>query len=66
MTFASFSANQHAWNFGLLSYTVVCISAFYYTFIGWKRPILKLAIEKYLIGRTQFLKEEKLQFLWRY
>jgi len=25
-----------------------------------------IAIEKYIIGRTLFLKEEKLQCLWRY
>jgi len=54
MTYASLWANQHARNFGLFSYTVVCISAFYYIFIGWKQPILILAIEKYIIGQIQF------------
>jgi len=55
MTFANLYANQDARNFGLFSYTVVCFSAFYYIFV-WKRPILILGIEKYLIGRTQFLR----------
>jgi len=40
MTFANLQANQHARNFGLFSYTAVCISAIYYIFVGWKRPIL--------------------------
>jgi len=35
----------------------------YYVFIARKRPILILAIEEYLIGRTQCLKEDKCQFL---
>jgi len=39
------------------------ISPFYYTDVGWKRPILSdIPIGKYLIGRTPFFEEEKFSF----
>jgi len=40
ITFASLQACQHARNFGIFSYTVVCIYSFYYVYVGWKQSTL--------------------------